>query len=107
MCISNLKARAESYCKYRSMRIIQEPQLGAGTDGTVWQSTSGTAIKSFERAKNFRDELTCYRRFEKRSITQIRGFAVPELEGFDEKLLVVENKYRGAALFVGLWKGLY
>ncbi len=88
--MSELLKRAVEYCNYKGTTLIEEPQLGAGTDGTVWQSSVRTAIKSFERIQNYRDELECYQRFQAAKINQLKQFAVPELEGFSDELMVIE-----------------
>jgi len=88
--MTDLLTNAKEYCKCNHKEIILEPILGAGTDGTVWQSQQGTAIKALGRTKNFLDELKCYRRLREKKVTEILGFAVPELEGHSNSLQVIE-----------------
>jgi hypothetical protein len=64
--------------------------LGRGTDGTVWQTKDGTAVKVFERELNYTNELECYRRLRARHINQIDGLAVPELVDYDDEMMIVE-----------------
>ena len=64
--------------------------LGHGSDGAVWQTSRDTALKILEKAKNFQNELECYRRFQAANIRHIGQFAVPFLEGYDESLFAIE-----------------
>jgi hypothetical protein len=88
--LGDLIENSEAYCESKGIQLIREPLLGAGTDGTVWQTQEGTAVKAFERGKNYFLELECYRRFQDQGVNQILGFAVPELEGYSDSLMVVE-----------------
>ena len=49
-----------------------------------------TAVRAFERRKNYIDELACYQRFKAKRVTHLSGFAVPELLGFSDELSIVE-----------------
>lgn len=64
--------------------------LGGGTDGSIWQTVEGTAVKAFEREKNYLPEVECYRRLRAESVNEIMGFAVPELEGYSNELMAIE-----------------
>lgn len=64
--------------------------LGFGTDGGVWSTDRSTAIKVFSRTKNYAIELESYRRLQEAGITDLIGFTVPELFGWDDELLVIE-----------------
>ncbi len=80
------------------MPILEEISLhgegpfGYGMDGTIWRTSRHSAVKTFERDKNFRDELECYQRFAAANIDTIAGFAVPELLDYDASLAVIEIK---------------
>lgn len=81
---------AETWCHARGIDLIRHPKLGSGTDGSVWRTSANTAIKVFGAERNFSDELECYRRFETRGITLVNQLAVPQLEGSDERLIIIE-----------------
>ncbi len=66
--------------------------LGHGTDGTVWRTARKTAVKALQLEKNYRTELECYQRFKQRRVTTLDGFAVPELVGYDDALMIVEMR---------------
>lgn len=66
--------------------------LGHGTDGAVWQSTSNTAVKVLELLRNYNIELECYQRLESEGVNHLKGFAVPQLLGFNRELLVIEMR---------------
>lgn len=85
-----LQKRAATYCKLSGTRLIPNPALGHGTDGSVWRSTGKTAVKAFYYEKNYHDELECYKRLQNAEITQIKELAVPALEGSSLEFLVVE-----------------
>ena len=85
-----LRDNADSYCKLSGSKLITNPALGHGTDGSVWRTNSETAVKAFYHAKNFADELECYRRLEMENVTEILSLAVPALEGSSEEFLVIE-----------------
>ena len=81
---------AKSYATRRGIRLYFEHPLGYGTDGSVWKSNRPSAVKALERESNYRTELACYQRLKERGIRNIRGFAVPALEGYDDELLIIE-----------------
>ena len=78
------------YCQSNRIHLVLEPALGSGTDGTVWQTDSGSAVKVCERLKNYELELACYQRFQIEKIWQVAGLAVPELRGFSDEFQVIE-----------------
>ena len=86
--MADLGDRALEFC--RSIGKTLARPLGAGTDGTVWQIVENTAIKVFERPENYRDELTCYLRFQSARVKSINGFAVPRLRAYEDSLLAIE-----------------
>lgn len=85
-----LLQNAKQYCQSKELSIILQPMLGGGTDGSIWQSAEGTAVKAFQREKNYVAELECYRRLKANHVNEIMGFAIPELEGHSDELMVVE-----------------
>ena len=64
--------------------------LGAGKDGGVWPTDRTTAVKIHERAESYRAERNAYIRFRDVGLTDVNGFAVPELVGHDDDLLAIE-----------------
>lgn len=84
--------RAQEYADSRKISLHREDPFGYGMDGTIWRTSRHSAVKLFEREKNFRDELECYQRFTAAGVDAISGFAVPELLDFDSELMVIEIK---------------
>ena len=66
--------------------------LGHGTDGSVWKSSEKTAVKALELQRSYSIEVECYKRFKKRNLRVLDGFAVPEMLGFNDDLLVIEMR---------------
>ena len=87
---SDLLARAQQYAKSKQMSLRVEHPLGYGSDGTVWQTSARSAVKSLEKEKNYLDEITCYRRLRRAGIENICGLAVPILIDSDDTLLIIE-----------------
>ena len=85
-----INEHAIEYAKRQGFTLDLTRKLGFGTDGIVWRSNRNTAIKAFERPATYRTEKRCYQRLQERRVTEILGFAVPQLEGFDDELLIVE-----------------
>ena len=85
-----LLENAKDFCILTGAKIVANPALGYGTDGSVWRTTRGTAVKAFYADGNYRDELTCYLRLQKEEINSICGLAVPSLEGSNDQLMCVE-----------------
>ena len=90
MADSILEERAKRYAERAEVQIQFECSLGSGTDGTVWKTLRGSAVKSFERRPNYMLEVECYKRLTSAGVTEIDGFAVPRLIGFDDDLWVIE-----------------
>jgi hypothetical protein len=88
MADPDLVKRAKLYAT--SQLVAIEDALGVGTDGAVWSTDVSSAIKVFSRAKNYATELESYRRLREAGVTDLLGFAVPELFGWDDELLVIE-----------------
>ena len=85
---SDHETRAQEYASKHSLKLTK--RLGHGEDGTVWSTDAKTAVKSHRRSKNSRMELGCYQRLEEHAIREILGLAVPQLQGFDDDLWVLE-----------------
>lgn len=65
-------------------------KLGSGQEGFVYRTSRKTALKVFERERNFNAELKAYQILKAHNVEQIEGFSVPQLLGFDEDRLVIE-----------------
>jgi hypothetical protein len=87
MADSNANARGRLYADLHGISI--EKSLGYGSDGTVWK-TSRTALKVFHSSRIFTVELECYRRLQEAGVTEIYGFAVPQLAAHHDELLALE-----------------
>lgn len=77
----------------RQLRI-GEP-LGSGKDGIVLVGESQAAparvaLKAHRFAECYLREKAVYQRLEERRINSVFGFNVPELLGFDDRLLILE-----------------
>jgi len=84
---------AIEYCRLASIKLLENTVLGHGTDGSVWETSANTALKSFYRKESYDDEIECYRRLKSRGILKINGFSVPHLEGDSDELKVIEMTY--------------
>jgi hypothetical protein len=82
--------RAKSYADSREISLEEEAPIGYGMDGTIWHTSRQSVIKTFEREKNYQDEVECYRRFLERQTESIAGFVLPELVDCDDGLLTLE-----------------
>ena len=85
---ADLEIRADAYCEAR--QISRAGPLGYGFDGSVFATSRHSAIKVFHHEELFRREWSVYRRLMKNAITEIMGFAVPQLIDIDESLRIVE-----------------
>jgi len=90
MTASDLEENARAYAQLLGLQVDFGTPLGYGNDGTVWQTMQRTAVKAIERESKYRTELACYQRFAEDGVEQIDGFAVPELVGHNDELLVIE-----------------
>lgn len=87
----DLSDRCEQYLRLSADGAKIKALLGYGTDGAVWSSTRGSAIKVFERDRGYYNERDSYLRLAEYGFTdQIAGFAVPAMIHFDNDLMVVE-----------------
>jgi hypothetical protein len=86
----DLLVRAFEYTKSRQIDLDEKGKLGYGTDGTVWTTSRESALKLFEHAKGYRNELASYRRLRDARIREIRGLSVPLLVDFDDSTMAVE-----------------
>jgi hypothetical protein len=83
-----LEKNAREYARRNAIELVG--RLGGGTDGDVWQSGRQSAVKALGRQRNYTIERACYERFAEDNVTQIHGFTVPRLIGFDDALTTIE-----------------
>ncbi|MEM9017901.1 MAG: hypothetical protein AAGC68_12880 [Verrucomicrobiota bacterium] len=88
-----VEERAKAYAESNTLEIRR--QLGFGIHGRVYAASSTnysyfSAIKAFEDSDPFERELAVYRRLNEQMISEIKGFQVPKLLGYDRKLEVIE-----------------
>ncbi len=83
-----LKTSALQYSKQQSITI--EKTLAYGNDGKVWSTTRNSAIKALYRQAGYKREIAAYRRLDQVGVTNLEGFSLPQLIGFDDSLLVIE-----------------
>lgn len=88
-----LQRIAERYAESRFTELASQDYLGSGQDGAVWGTVRKTIVKAVERQPTYSNERDCYRRFQERGVTEIAGFAVPELIDFDDALQVIEMTF--------------
>ncbi len=82
--------RAQVYADERSIAIVNANPLGFGQDGAVWETDRETAVKAFERERNYLNERDAYQRLAEEKINRIGPFDVPTLVAFDHELMIVE-----------------
>jgi hypothetical protein len=82
--------RAKTYANSRRISLQLEAPIGYGMDGSIWHTSRQSVVKTFEREKNYQDEVECYRRFATRQILTIAGFVIPDLIDCDDELLALE-----------------
>lgn len=87
-----LQEHAVEYAKSRKITLDLKNPLGHGTDGSVWKSNRRTAVKALLRQDNYMMEKQCYQKFRAKGVTQLQGFAIPELIAFDDALMVIEMR---------------
>jgi hypothetical protein len=84
-------ARALAYLSRRGGNVKIEEFLGGGIDGDVWRTSVKTAVKVFMHERGYYNERDAYQRLADWGVTkEIEGFWIPEMQGFDDELMVVE-----------------
>jgi hypothetical protein len=82
--------RAKAYTDSREIVLEEEDPIGYGMDGSIWQTSRQSVVKIYEREKNYRDEVECYRRFAAKEVVTIAGFVIPDLIDCDDAILALE-----------------
>lgn len=79
------------YAELSNITLDLARPLGNGTDGMVWKSNEGTAVKALEREIGYYNERDSYLRLEEFGFIQrIEGFWVPYLINYSDELWVIE-----------------
>jgi hypothetical protein len=87
----DLLTRAQQYAELSGIALDWERPLGHGTDGAVWKSHAGTAVKVLERERGYYNERDAYLRLQEYGLTErIDEFWVPKLIGFNDDLWTIE-----------------
>lgn len=91
MSVSDQESRARQYCVLSGISIDSASPLGEGTDGKVWRTSRGSAVKVLDRVAAYFNERDTYLRLAEYGLTnKIDHFWVPALWGYDDDLLVIE-----------------
>lgn len=86
-----LLTRAQQYAELSKIALDWERPLGDGTDGAVWKSHRGTAVKVLERERGYHNERDAYLRLQEYGLTeQIDGLWVPKLISYRDELWTIE-----------------
>jgi hypothetical protein len=80
--------RVRDYCAQRSISLGK--QLGHGIDGSVWESSSQSALKACYRKDAYERERDCYRRLLENDVSLLAGFQVPALLDYENQLQIIE-----------------
>lgn len=83
--------RVRQYLNVHSAGVQIKGFLGDGTDGTVWATARGTAVKVFKAERGYFNERDSYQRLAEYGVTeQLEGFWVAEMHGWDDRILAIE-----------------
>lgn len=86
--------RAAAYLSVHNRPVNVKKYLGDGSDGWVWETDCRTAVKVFLASRGYFNERDSYERLAEYGCTKRVGeFAVPEMVGFDDNLMVVEMDF--------------
>jgi len=85
-----LQERAKEYGARNGIEIDLDRRIGFGSDGEVWETNRNTAVKALGKKLNYTTERICYTRLKAAGVSEISGFSVPVLFGFDDELQVIE-----------------
>lgn len=91
MSNSDQEDRGRKYAALSGITLDFASPLGGGTDGKVWKSNKGTAVKVLERMVAYYNERDSYLRLADYGLTEkIDQFWIPRLVGYDDALWIVE-----------------
>lgn len=81
---------AQTYIHSRKIALDFQCPLGFGSDGTVWQTSRGSALKILFRDDNYFVERDCYVRLKSAGIRLVGKLNVPILVDYDDDLRAIE-----------------
>jgi hypothetical protein len=81
---------AERYAHSRSIVVDFQSSLGFGSDGAVWPTSRGSALKILYRVRNYDVERDCYLRLRDAGWKRVGILTIPRLVDFDDELLAIE-----------------
>lgn len=85
-----LVPQATAYARSRQIQLDYNALLGDGTDGAVWSTSRGSALKVFYRQHNYVDELECFRRLTAAGKEQLGKLYIPKFVDADDRFLAIE-----------------
>lgn len=88
-----LLQNASTYASKHQLKLLE--RLGFGIHGIVFVAVNAakggnTAIKVHRLSEPFHRECAAYERLRDAGISEILGFSLPQIIGFDDQLLVIE-----------------
>jgi hypothetical protein len=83
-----VKDSLDRYCARRNLQILRV--LGAGKDGTVFQTSRLSAVKAHEREESYLSEREVYFRLRELELFEICALSIPILINHDDELRVLE-----------------
>ena len=92
MVIEDSKKRAVEYGFRVGTSVDFATALGIGQEGFVWKTGTerASAIKVFDRQRNYLNEIEIYLILESHEVSEIKGFTIPKLIDFDDELWIIE-----------------
>jgi hypothetical protein len=85
---SSVEERCQQYLAAHQLKGLRE--LGFGLDGIVVSTDRQSAVKSLRYEPLYVRERNVYLRLQSRNVTEVMGFEIPRLVGFDDDLWIVE-----------------
>jgi hypothetical protein len=86
----SLVQAAKSYAESRRINVDFQSPFGFGSDGTVWRTTHGSALKILFRDDNYAVERDCYLRLREAGTRHVGSLNVPILVDYDDELRAIE-----------------
>jgi hypothetical protein len=83
-----LESKAKAYAAEKGISLTVF--LGNGNDGAVWATSRNSAVKVLERPHSYQRERDAYLQLKGHGVTEIVGFAVPQLIDRHDTLQIVE-----------------
>lgn len=86
--LPELIANANQFAQHHG--IILTGILGAGKDGSVWQTDRITAVKIHATESSYIIERNAYMRLRELDVASVAGFSIPILCHYDDQLRAIE-----------------